>query len=156
MKEWKRINGFEHYQISNEGEVMNSEGKVLKPFCVGAGYLQVALYRCGGKTKRYIHRLVAEAFCENQNLYKEVNHKDGDKHNNHADNLEWCSRTENLLHSYYTLNNHVKAVQCIETGIVYPSIKMAMRLTGTSKNGISLCCEGKQKKANKMHWRYAT
>lgn len=156
MKEWKRIKGFEHYQISNEGEVMNQDGKVLKPFRVGAGYLQVCLYRGDEKTKRYIHRLVAEAFCENPNLHKEVNHKDGNKQNNRADNLEWCSRTENLLHSYYTLNNHVKAVRCIETGIVYPSIRAATRLTGASRDGITLCCEGKQKTANKMHWRYAT
>ena len=156
MKEWKQIRGFEHYQISNDGEVMNPNGRILKPFLGGSGYLSIGLFREDCKTKRYVHRLVAEAFCENPNLHKEVNHKDGNKHNNRADNLEWCSRTENLLHSCYTLNQHVKAVQCIETGVVYPSIRRAVQHTGATKNGIAMCCEGKQKKSNKLHWRYAT
>lgn len=156
MKEWKPVRGYEHYQISNDGEVMNPEGRILKPFMAGAGYLSIGLFSDTTKTKRYIHRMVAEAFCRNPNGHKEVNHKDGNKHNNHADNLEWCSRTDNLLHSCYALNQHVKAVQCIETGVVYPAIKIAACLTGTSPHGISMCCEGKQKRSNKLHWRYAT
>lgn len=50
----------------------------------------------------YIHRLVAEAFCENPRGCKEVNHKDGNKQNNNADNLEWCTRSENNRHAFQT------------------------------------------------------
>lgn len=50
----------------------------------------------------YIHRLVAIAFCENPKGYKEVNHIDGNKENNTFDNLEWCSRSENVKHAFQT------------------------------------------------------
>lgn len=51
--------------------------------------------------KRSAHRLVALAFCKNENPknYKEVNHKDGNKHNNYADNLEWTNRKKNMEHA---------------------------------------------------------
>ena len=47
-----------------------------------------------------IHRLIALAYCPNPNGHKEVNHKDGNKLNNHASNLEWVSRSENLRHAH--------------------------------------------------------
>lgn len=156
MTEWKRIEGFDSYQISTEGEIKNKNGELLKPFIVGKGYLQVHLFQSGVRTKLYIHRLVAEAFVENAFGCKEVNHKDGNKKNNSASNLEWVTRAKNLQHSCYALGNHVKAVKCIETGVVYPSIHEAARQTGASRNGISMCCTGKQQKAQKLHWRYAT
>lgn len=63
------------------------------------GYLQVGLY-LDSKVKRHsVHRLVALAFIDNPNLLKEVNHKDGDRINNCASNLEWVSRSDNALHS---------------------------------------------------------
>ena len=55
----------------------------------------------GAKKKNIaIHKLVAEAFIPNSYNYKEINHIDGNKHNNRADNLEWCSRSQNMLHAY--------------------------------------------------------
>lgn len=62
------------------------------------GYMRGVIY---GKD-RYIHRLVAELFVSNPNGYKEVNHKDGDKTNNHVDNLEWCTRAQNCKHTFQT------------------------------------------------------
>ena len=156
MKEWKRIKGYERYSISSEGEIMNPQGKLMKPFPVGAGYLQVSLWKDCKRKKFYVHRLVAEAFCENPCSYKEVNHKDGNKKNNCIENLEWCTRAENLNHSYYTLQNHVKAVKCLDTGAVYPSIKEAARQTGLNHTAISMCCDGRRKKTHGFHWGYAT
>lgn len=64
------------------------------------GYFSVVLQGKGVKTRSTrIHRLVAEAFISNPDNLPEVNHKDGDKQNNRADNLEWCSKSYNIRHS---------------------------------------------------------
>lgn len=156
MKEWKEIKGFENYKISNYGEVMNGEGKILKHFKTNSGYLQIHLFKDGKRHKKYIHRLVAEYFVIRPRsiLYNEVNHIDGNKKNNSANNLEWVTRSENLNHSYYVLENRVKPVRCIETGVVYPSIKDAARKTGFNHTAISMCCDGRQKKTHGTHWEF--
>lgn len=156
MKEWKEIKGFENYKISNDGEVMNGEGKKLKPFKTNSGYLQIHLFKDGKRYKKYIHRLVAEYFVIRPRsiLYNEVNHIDGNKKNNSANNLEWVTRSENLNHSYYALRNRVKAVKCIETDVVYPSINEASRKTGINHTAISMCCDGRQNKTHGTHWEF--
>ena len=119
MKEiYKPIRGFEgRYMVSNFGNVMSlnyqntKTPKVLTPVKHHGGYLIVHL----GKSKiRMIHTLVAEAFVENPNGKKIVNHKDGNKHNNNATNLEWVTYKENIDHAIRTglkdphKNNHPK------------------------------------------------
>lgn len=65
------------------------------------GYKRIKLYSSPGiyKTK-FIHVLVAENFIPNIHAKLCVNHKDGNKLNNHYSNLEWCSHSENTKHSY--------------------------------------------------------
>lgn len=62
------------------------------------GYRQVLI----DKVFKCVHRIVAECFLENPNNLPEVNHKDGDKLNNSVVNLEWCTRSHNIQHSYDT------------------------------------------------------
>ena len=91
MEEWRDIKGYEGlYQVSNLGRV-RSERKILKGTPDKDGYLRVAL--CKNGTRKYfgIHRLVATAFIYNTNNYPCVNHKDENKTNNRAKNLEWCT-----------------------------------------------------------------
>jgi hypothetical protein len=93
--EWKDIEGCPGYLISNEGIVKNPKGRLL----YGSdkdGYIRTFV---GYKPMR-AHRLVALAFVKNPNNYNEVNHIDGNKKNNHASNLEWCSRSHNTKHSF--------------------------------------------------------
>lgn len=78
------------------------KGREIKPFFAGKGYHMVML---GAKNKRYVHRLVAEAFCDNPNNLPQVNHKDGDKTNNRCENLEWVTRSQNQKHSTHVLDN---------------------------------------------------
>lgn len=84
------------YEITREGEVINKHsGRVLKGQPNGKGYLRVSI---GGKLT-FIHRLVAEKYVPNPDNKAQVNHKDGNKLNNCADNLEWVSNQENRNHA---------------------------------------------------------
>lgn len=67
------------------------------------GYLRTCLCKNSVSKFYLIHRLVAQTFIPNPNNLLEVNHKDGNKVNNNVENLEWCTRKENVNHSI--LNN---------------------------------------------------
>lgn len=100
---WKQVSGYENaYEINEFGEVRNRKGIVLKPLNRKDGYLQYTLCQNGKRHSCKIHRLVAEHFVENPNEYKIVNHKDGNKRNNHFSNLEWCTSQQNNQHAWDT------------------------------------------------------
>lgn len=101
---WKICEENPNYEISNTGLVRNTSTKeVLKPKKHSAGYLCINLYKSGEKPKtRLIHRLVAAAFLPNPEDLPQINHLDGDKHNNYLENLEWCSRSSNVNHAYFS------------------------------------------------------
>ncbi len=91
------------YEITADGRVIViSTGRVLKPFLAGKGYPALKLWIDKTYQHRYVHRLVADKYCKNHRPNTEVNHKDGNKLNNHADNLEWVTKSENGKHAYRT------------------------------------------------------
>lgn len=110
MEQWKDIKGFESlYQISNLGRVKSLSRKwkpdesILVNQINTFGYHVVRLGQGVGKYKQFfIHRLVALHFIDNPNNLSEVNHKDGDKLNNDFTNLEWVSRSKNMIHAFDT------------------------------------------------------
>ena len=109
MEVWKDIQDYEGlYQISNLGRVKSfckNKEKILKIFKNNHGYCQIDLFKDGRKKSLKVHRLVAQAFIPNFNMYKEINHIDCDKTNNCVDNLEWCTRSHNVNHLPTKLKN---------------------------------------------------
>lgn len=105
--DWKSIIGFEgHYYINSSGKVMSiKKGKkrILKPW-LNKGYEYVCLHKPGVIQKQQVHRIVGKHFIPNPENKPHINHKDGNPRNNHVFNLEWCTDSENLKHSYDFLN----------------------------------------------------
>lgn len=119
--EWKDIYGYEGlYQISNTGEIRSLDRKILysngkKTLHKGknkeiqirprTNYRTINLYNSEKKYRQlYVHRLVAAAFLPNDDIVNkvQVNHIDGDKGNNNASNLEWCTALHNMQHARKT------------------------------------------------------
>lgn len=103
------------YKIRKNGDVYSKyEAKVLKPANNKKGYLQVSLIQDDGQTKSLlVHRLVAMAFLEECEDKTQVNHIDGNKKNNHVNNLEWCTGTDNLVHAVTTGLYKTKQRKCV-------------------------------------------
>lgn len=164
MAEWRPITDFPNYQVSDSGEVVNIvTGKQLKPIHERTGYSHVTLCGDGRHKQTSIHRLVAREFINNPENKPMVNHIDGNKANNHVDNLEWCTYSENMQHAYRTgLQKPIasqiesslarsaevrrKPVRNINTGVEYPSIAECAKAENINHSAVSAHLAGKVKR----------
>ena len=154
---WKDCPHYEGlYQISSFGRIWSIKSQKYLKAVPRREYLAVNLYNSHGKQRtESVHRLVCLAFHgEAPEGKTQVNHKDGCKTNNCANNLEWVDNSENILHAYYVLNKKVKQVRCIETGIIYQSTQQASKELNIC-NHIYAVCNGKRKTCGGFHWEYA-
>lgn len=99
---FKPIPGYENYKVSNHGNIYSEiSGRKLKPGRDSYGYMQVCLCKKGQKPlTSKVHRLVLSAFQGPSDL--DVNHKNGVKDDNNLENLEYCTRAENIRHAVKT------------------------------------------------------
>ena len=114
MEEWRDVIGYEdYYQVSNmgrvrskarvitytNGKVVHRNSKIKRPTISPNSYPRVGLQVNGVLEMKMVHRLVAEAFIPNPSNLPLVNHKDEDKTNSQASNLEWCNNSYNVSYS---------------------------------------------------------
>lgn len=164
------------YEISNQGNIRSVDrvvsqqgreqiykGKLLRAYINNSGYCCIRLSKQGKKKNHLIHRLVAEHFIPNGKGLPVVNHKDENKMNNKASNLEWCTVLYNVNYGtikekrigkggkqvcmYNMLGEYVRS---------FVSIRDAERQTGINHIGISLCCRNKSYMCGGFIWRYKT
>lgn len=169
---WEYIPGYDkRYQVSNTGKVISMQrkkrnsdlGRLLQPD-ICRGYERVTLTDRNHKHKKaFVHRLVATAFVPNPNGYVIINHKDENKLNNNADNLEWCTIQYNSTYGSARTKqgiSHGKMVQQLSTDptpipiAIYYSVSIAARINHLHTTAISKCCMGKLKSTGGYRWRY--
>lgn len=156
IEQWRRIVGFNGaYEVSSLGAVRSPNG-VLRPGRTKNGYMTVSL--CG--RSHYVHRLVAECFCEKtSDECSDVNHKDSRRDNNVATNLEWVTRRENLRHAV-DAGRFIGKLKPIwmsddsgEWEMGFPSISAAAKFSGVVRANIQKCLRGNRNKAGGFIWR---
>lgn len=167
-EEWRDIQGYEGlYQVSNLGRVKSldreitaisrwgtpqryiAKGRIRKVSLSTTGYPQVQLSKDGRTDTCQVHRLVAAAFIANPNNLPEVNHKNEDKCDNKACNLEWCTREYNA-HYLNACTRHARKIWKRVRQITldgkfvaeYPSVREASKANGISVSYISKAIHG--------------
>lgn len=187
---WIDIKDYEgYYQVSNLGSVRSVDryieynngrihfriSQVLKFKLDKGGYQYVVLSKNNIQKTKKIHRLVLESFNSNTDTVNrlEVNHKSGIKTENFLDNLEWVTKSENMLHAFknnlktptkYWLNKKGKENHKSKTVYQYDfkgnflnefgSTHEANRLTGVNQGHIASVCRGERNSAGGYYWKY--
>ena len=182
MEIWKPVKDYEGlYEISNLGRIRScdrivsfgkqkrlSKGKILIQNTAGSNYNHIKLSKNNIVKRKYIHRLVCEAFIPNTENKPEINHINENKRDNRVENLEWVTKKENMnrndigkrvwekaeLHKYSGLNK--KIVGQYKNGKLikkYSPIKTVID-DGFKLSCIYDCLRGKSKHHKGYIWKY--
>lgn len=180
MEIWKDIQGYEGlYQVSNLGNVRSLNwrnlgyAKNLYLKKQNKGYLQVELAKNGIKKMFTVHRIVATHFVDGYAEGLVVNHINEDKKDNRAENLEWCTFSQNVHHSMNMHRNESNRYH--QKGIPYKRTEKIDQFTangefvrtwesaiaikselGYSQWSITECCKGNRRTAYGYKWQFAT
>lgn len=179
-EEWRDVVGYEGlYEVSNLGRVRGVERHYYRqdsrgvsyPVVVRArmlnqtensnGYYRVSLSRDNHVKQAFVHRLVAMAFVENPDNLPVIDHIDGDRHNNDASNLRWCTQGDNLHYTYQNgremvfAREHIRKrqVHAVSRPVIrsdgkeFPSVVAASRALGLTDAAVSHVVNGRAKTA---------
>lgn len=149
------------YGINENGDVFSVRKLgLLRRLKHSLGYEQIYLTNFHGGGRMYkVHRLVALQFLPNPNNYTDINHKNGIKTDNRVENLEWCTHSENILHSFRELGriqdgSHLrKKIKC-SNGKEYDSAILASIDTGCATSNISACCNNKLRHTKQLKFQF--
>lgn len=174
---WKTLDFNPLYEANENGEIRKIENHFYPKYRTDKdGYKKVSLTDGhGNKKSYYVHRVIALTFISNPLNKPEVNHINSIRDDNRADNLEWCTRSENMLHAYRDgrwQENRNKARECLfkycipENGTKvaqydlegefiasFPSMASASRETGINLRNISLAVRGERNTAGGFIWK---
>ena len=161
---WKLHPKYDNILVSDEGVVLRQKrGKwsELNQYPNARGYMRIGV--APGTIKQCVHTLVAETFVNNPDpdSKKYVNHIDGNKRNNRADNLEWVTASENQKHAYQNglktpnyIQSRNKSVRILETDEVYDGINDCARKINGNPAHIHDCVTGKRHTHRGYHFEY--
>ena len=177
---WKNVAGFiGRYMVSNQGNVKSlpvwiknrfhgywQPETILKSAADSWGYRRVALRNTKLNTKK-VHRLVAQAFLPNPDKKPEVNHRNGIKHDNRVENLEWTTPSENFRHAirtglfvhpsgakHYLSKPTLQFTKEMVLVAEWPNANMAAKSLGVGRGNIFSCIKGKSSTAYGFIWKY--
>ena len=146
------------YEINSDGSLINlKNGKSKKWSKDTNGYMRSTIWVDGKSKTISQHRTLAEYFISNPKLKLQVNHKNGIKHDNNLDNLEWVTQSENALHSFANglqkpSRPHMRKVINTETGFTYESLTDASLAVGIRTAYLSRMLRGEKNNYTKLKY----
>lgn len=178
---WKDIENYEGlYQVNNFGQVRSVKRNIILKGWSVKGYICVPLNKNGKQEDARVHRLVARAFIPNPDNYFCVDHINGNRTDNRANNLRWCTTKQNNGFAMARRNKSIskqgennpfygvfgadhcssKKVQqlTLDGSIIkeWSSAAEASRELGIQFSNISRCCHGRSKSAGGFIWKFMT
>lgn len=157
---WVQSISYPGYEVCEQGTIRNINTKrLIATHLDKYGYLAAQLYRNGKQSKPKVHRLIAEVFVPNPNGYSQINHKDEDKTNNQADNLEWCNNEYNSRYGTRTersARNHCKPVVAYRLfeEIKFSSVKEAAQHFECSTSSVTKALKNPNATCKGFHFAY--
>ena len=156
------IPGYRGYTVDDvDYKIYGIRGNELKEHINGKGYVYVEMRVSNKNVMVRKNRLIASMFVPNPHNLPQVNHKNGNKLDNHPSNLEWCTCGYNIKHAYNSgLHNSSgrNVEQYDNNGTLintFVSVSDASRATGLAMSGIIACCKGRYKTCGGYTWKYS-